>query len=485
MFFGNLRFDQNVSGWQLSSARHLDSMFDSGNTSTVAAFRQDLCAWGTYARNFTNVTHMFRRTSCPQALIDPNITATPPGPFCFQCPGSGPRDSCLSVANCTSLAYNNCRTCTIDATSSCFTNATKSCCTGAAVPTAAYLQAIRLLYRAQHCTPNVTCETTRQCTDRIWAACNATASACTPLSSTCYQTAALKCCTGGNATTSYKNRVRDTYRQRFCPTPECIGARDCAADAWDLCQTCQGLAPVRSTSCFANATNDCCVVGSPTDNYRDKVRTWYEALHCPDAECDSIPRCAQRISKSCNGTCAVNSTFTCYANATAKCCGSEKPTATYLAKVHDRYRDNHCQCNPVPTKPLFTCAAKVRSQCTEKCQNLDMNCLRNVSKSCCRGSAFQNDTVSEFTRRVRKSFDEVCRRATCTVGKTPIATCVKQVKKTCNTCKLKQNNTCVRRVVLQGNKCCLPGPRSSWVQKVKRRYRTRYCKKRRFVLPIP
>jgi hypothetical protein len=51
----------------------------------VASFDQNLCAWGTQLTSSCLVKDMFWYTNCPTKHTNPNLTASPPGPFCRSC----------------------------------------------------------------------------------------------------------------------------------------------------------------------------------------------------------------------------------------------------------------------------------------------------------------------------------------------------------------------------------------------------------------
>jgi hypothetical protein len=52
----------------------------------ATAFNQNLCDWGPklVTGSFTDVRSMFDSTNCPNTNA-PNLSASPPGPFCFTC----------------------------------------------------------------------------------------------------------------------------------------------------------------------------------------------------------------------------------------------------------------------------------------------------------------------------------------------------------------------------------------------------------------
>ena len=111
LFFGSNSFNSDISQWNVHNVRNMSRMFYhassfNGDVSrwNVAAvqdmyqmfrgasnFSQNLCAWGTMlllaketATPVVRVRGMFRGTSCPNQT-DPDLSASPPGPFCFNC----------------------------------------------------------------------------------------------------------------------------------------------------------------------------------------------------------------------------------------------------------------------------------------------------------------------------------------------------------------------------------------------------------------
>lgn len=80
--FENSRFNQDVSGWNMASAARIRLMFIGAKE-----FRQNLCPWGELLSNETWTGDAFVRTKCP-IQDSPNLTVTPPGPFCFPCDDS-------------------------------------------------------------------------------------------------------------------------------------------------------------------------------------------------------------------------------------------------------------------------------------------------------------------------------------------------------------------------------------------------------------
>ena len=86
MFQRTRQFNSDVSGWNVSRVTDYKNMFY-----LASGFWQDLCSWGPQilAANSTsdegvNVELMFRISDCP-VDIDPDLMATPPGPFCVFC----------------------------------------------------------------------------------------------------------------------------------------------------------------------------------------------------------------------------------------------------------------------------------------------------------------------------------------------------------------------------------------------------------------
>lgn len=114
MFFFNAVFNQPLESWDVSSVTNMDNMFAfalsfnqplrSWNVSSVIdmggmfyslentmAFNQDLCAWGPLLQGRSVVLidpnfgrNMFTNTGCP-SQANPNLAASPPGPFCYVC----------------------------------------------------------------------------------------------------------------------------------------------------------------------------------------------------------------------------------------------------------------------------------------------------------------------------------------------------------------------------------------------------------------
>lgn len=92
MFEGAIAFNQDLSGWNLTSVQSTVRMFFGS-----ISFDQNLCAWGeTLSKNNNvSVTGMFNDTHCPAKNQDPVLwvasgnttTITVAGPFCYPCRG--------------------------------------------------------------------------------------------------------------------------------------------------------------------------------------------------------------------------------------------------------------------------------------------------------------------------------------------------------------------------------------------------------------
>jgi hypothetical protein len=85
MFSSTADFDQDLSSWNVGSAESLRSMF-----AGAVKLDQDLCKWGTLLNKSAAVTEMFLETGCAfgsdvERFEAPNLTSTPPGPFCYEC----------------------------------------------------------------------------------------------------------------------------------------------------------------------------------------------------------------------------------------------------------------------------------------------------------------------------------------------------------------------------------------------------------------
>jgi len=80
MFSNTIAFNQPLDGWDVSGLTNIQSMFSAAN-----AFSRDLCSWGPLLDTSLDLSFMFSFTRCPVDNIDPDLTAIPPGPFCYPC----------------------------------------------------------------------------------------------------------------------------------------------------------------------------------------------------------------------------------------------------------------------------------------------------------------------------------------------------------------------------------------------------------------
>lgn len=78
MFNLATRFNQDISGWDVRSLSDASLMF-----SGAISFRKNLCSWGDILRS-GSFFGMFQLSGCP-IQDQPNLSADPPGPFCFAC----------------------------------------------------------------------------------------------------------------------------------------------------------------------------------------------------------------------------------------------------------------------------------------------------------------------------------------------------------------------------------------------------------------
>jgi surface protein len=82
MFLDASSFNNDISKWDVPKVLTIDEMF-----SRATSFNQDLCSWGGQLPTNANVDLMFSGATSCHTQAPPNLTATPPGPFCT-------RDSC-------------------------------------------------------------------------------------------------------------------------------------------------------------------------------------------------------------------------------------------------------------------------------------------------------------------------------------------------------------------------------------------------------
>ena len=76
MFAGS-GFNQDISGWDLSSATKMDHMFISNH-----AINQELCRWGRYYDASVNYANMFYNTKYCTELNGKNNPTSAEGPWC-------------------------------------------------------------------------------------------------------------------------------------------------------------------------------------------------------------------------------------------------------------------------------------------------------------------------------------------------------------------------------------------------------------------
>lgn len=79
-FAGARDFNQDLSFWTMKRAKSIDSMFQG-----AVAFRQNLCAWGENLPSDVVAESAFDETSCPLSGKQIDMSAVPPGPFCYSC----------------------------------------------------------------------------------------------------------------------------------------------------------------------------------------------------------------------------------------------------------------------------------------------------------------------------------------------------------------------------------------------------------------
>lgn len=80
MFLGAVAFQgHDLDKWQISSGTSFSSMFEGAES-----FATSLCSWGPLMHKNASVSRMFYNSGCPDER-DPDLTADPPGPFCFPC----------------------------------------------------------------------------------------------------------------------------------------------------------------------------------------------------------------------------------------------------------------------------------------------------------------------------------------------------------------------------------------------------------------
>ena len=87
MFQGNTVFDQDLSGWDVTSVNDMENMFNG-----ASSFNQDLCAWNSKLDSGAVVANAFTGTNCA-STDPPDFALTPPGPFCAVCNTAAPTKS--------------------------------------------------------------------------------------------------------------------------------------------------------------------------------------------------------------------------------------------------------------------------------------------------------------------------------------------------------------------------------------------------------
>ena len=81
-FNGATSFSENIAAWDVSSATSLEQMLKQ-----ATAFNHNLCLWGTKlpgTLTSLDVSQTFTSTACTDPS-DPDLTASPKGPFCHVC----------------------------------------------------------------------------------------------------------------------------------------------------------------------------------------------------------------------------------------------------------------------------------------------------------------------------------------------------------------------------------------------------------------
>lgn len=85
MFSGALSFNQPIGTWNLSSVKDMGNIFYNwlARDSSLYSFSHDLCGWGETLSPDVEIGAL-AGSACP-VQDAPNLTATPPGPFCVPC----------------------------------------------------------------------------------------------------------------------------------------------------------------------------------------------------------------------------------------------------------------------------------------------------------------------------------------------------------------------------------------------------------------
>ena len=79
MFYDADSFNSDISSWDVSTVTEFNDMFWGAKL-----FNQDLCAWGSKVDTNATFYFMFDQTNCTNKAF-PDLSANPPGPFCFEC----------------------------------------------------------------------------------------------------------------------------------------------------------------------------------------------------------------------------------------------------------------------------------------------------------------------------------------------------------------------------------------------------------------
>ena len=85
MFRGASKFDVDISGWNVIKGTDYSRFLDG-----ATLFNRNLCSWGPKilanpSGTGTPVLAMFLNTPACGSSADPNLLASPPGPFCAPC----------------------------------------------------------------------------------------------------------------------------------------------------------------------------------------------------------------------------------------------------------------------------------------------------------------------------------------------------------------------------------------------------------------
>jgi Mycoplasma protein of unknown function, DUF285 len=249
MFYEARLFNQDISMWNLGSAKFLQLMFASGYGFTLN-FNQDLCSWGTKLDKAAFLKQMFWRSGC-STKGDPDLSQTPPGPFCYPCE----IPKCQTVSACSNQVWQTCgQSC--NAAVTCFTSGVKGCCTDGN-PAPAYVENVRAKYEIDYCIDK--CASVSVCVAQVWTSCGPSCN----ITAVCFNNALEGCCPGASTPTiAYKSQVLAAYNVQHCPN--CIGFAACATQPKvKLCLSPTKKCMVNAT-CFVNAVSKECCQGKQT-----------------------------------------------------------------------------------------------------------------------------------------------------------------------------------------------------------------------------